>query len=170
MNLTSFVSQLEDHRRSQGQRYKFSSLIFTCILGHCCGYSGCREIARFARANKKILQENLFYKDKMPSHVTFHTFLNSIAHEKLSSAFNAWVQIDSEIVPAALESVSGDGKALRSTVSDVNDKNQKFTQIVSLFMNKLGLTLCLQDFENEKKGEAEILRHLLQDFKKKGLL
>jgi hypothetical protein len=73
-------------------------------------------------------------------------------------------------VPSALDSVCGDGKALRSTVSDVNDKHQKFTQIVSLFMSKLGLTLCLQDFENEKKGETEILRLLLQDFKKKGLL
>ena len=168
MCLINFVSKLEDHRRSQGQRYKFSSLILTCILAHCCGHSGGRETARFARANKKVLQAYLSYEDKMPSHVTFHHFLNNIDHEKLSSAFNAWVREDAEIVPSALDTVSGDGKALRSTVSDVNNKSQKFTQIVSLFLSKSGLTLCLQDFENEKKGEAEILRFLLQELKKKG--
>ena len=170
MNLIHFVSKLEDTRRSQGQRYKFSSLILTCILGHCCGHSGGREIARFARANKEVLQTHLSYKDKMPSHVTFQYFLNSIDHEKLLGAFNAWVREDSGITPSALDTLSGDGKALRSTVSDVNDTNQKFTQIVSLFLTKLGVTLCLQDFENEKKGEAEILRLLLQELKKKGLL
>jgi hypothetical protein len=170
MSLTSFVSKLEDKRRSQGQRYKFSSLILTCILGNCCGYSGGREIARFARGHQKVLRDYLFYEDKIPSHVTFQYFLNSLDHEKLSLAFNTWVQEDCAINPSALDTVSGDGKALRSTVSDVNDKNQNFTQIVSLFLSKSGLTLCLQDFENEKKGEAEILRLLLQDLKKKGLL
>ena len=40
----------------------------------------------------------------------------------------------------------------------------------SMFHRLFTIPMNLEDFENEKKGEAEILRHLLEDFKKKGLL
>ena len=170
MQFQGLIDKLKDSRRSQGQRYTFSSLFLTCVLGHCCGYSGCREIARFARGHKKDLQELLAYKDRIPSHVTFHHFLNNINHDELSLAFNSWMEDTNTLPTSVLDTLAGDGKSLRSTVTNANDKDQKFTQIVSLFMSRLGLTLCLKDFENNKEGEGEVLRHLLSDLKKKGLL
>jgi len=66
--------------------------------------------------------------------------------------------------------LSGDGKALCSTVSDSHGENQNFQAVVSLFAHQSGLVKAVGQYENKSKesGEQGILRGLLCQLDKMG--
>jgi len=67
------------------------------------------------------------------------------------------------------ELVSGDGKALGSTVENAKNGKQTFTAIVSLFCQKSGLVHSLKQYQNAKKSEINIVRFLIKELNAKGL-
>jgi hypothetical protein len=167
MNILDICKGLEDSRRKQAQQYSYSFLFFTCILAYCCGHRSYRKILSFCEGNITILSEYLSHSGKVPSYVTFYHFIKSIDYEKLTSLFNEWA--NSNVSIDVLQGVSGDGKALRSTVQEACNLDQNFVQIVTLFTHKTGLSLLLGSFESKKEGEQKVLQELLTHFKKKEL-
>ena len=70
----------------------------------------------------------------------------------------------------ALDWISGDGKSLKSTLNNYTEGSQDFCSIVSMYVQKTGLTYLITDFRNKKVGEAEIVRNLLPSLKDKGVI
>ena len=85
-------------------------------------------------------------------------------------AFNKWSE---DYVPLEEDFfVSGDGKALGSTVINANGKSQDFQAIVSLFSQQSGLVRCLEDYRNKAKetGEGKVARFLIDKLKGMGII
>ena len=85
----------------------------------------------------------------------------------VKKSFLQWTQ-SQEI--GSLDWLSADGKSLKSTLSDYSDSSQDFCSIVSMYVQKTGLTYAIADFRNKKVGESEIVRLLLPSIKDKGVI
>lgn len=66
--------------------------------------------------------------------------------------------------------VAGDGQSLRSTVQAAQQAGQPFVSVVSLYAQRTGLPVALQDYTDKKTGELALLRTLLTDFQDRGLV
>tara|TARA_B100000508_G_C11437612_1_gene266920 strand:- start:710 stop:1252 length:543 start_codon:yes stop_codon:yes gene_type:complete len=167
MTIQEALSEVTDPRRRVGMRVNLNQMLSMVVLANVCGYFGGRPIARFLKAQESFLKEELKLKHSVPSHVTFTDLLNRIDQQEFISAFNKWASF---YVPMATgELVSGDGKALASTVTDQHGSNQDFQAIVSIFCQKSGLVRCLKEYRNAKKSEVGIVHYLLKELKNMGI-
>ena len=85
MNFIEAFSVIPDPRRAEGKRYPLVVLLIIMMMSIACGLYRYREMARFAEANKKDLQRFLGLKiERMPSHVTLRSIIQSIDFEQLN--------------------------------------------------------------------------------------
>ena len=165
--MSIFIKKVLNPRRSQGQRIKKDQLFSIIFLSNLCGHFGGRGISRFAKIHEKSFREELNLKHKVPSHVTFSDFIKRIDHKEVIKAFNNWTR--SCIVLGKENMISGDGKALGSTVSNSQTKNQSFEAIVSLFCQKTGLVYAIETYKNNKESEINVIQFLIKELKQMGL-
>jgi hypothetical protein len=167
MTIQEALSEIKDPRRSVGMRVNLNQMLSMIILANLCGYFGGRPVSRFLKAQEAILKDELKLKHSVPSHVTFTDLVNRIDQDQLICAFNKWASF---YVPMSTgEMVSGDGKALSSTVTDEFGNDQDFQAIVSIFCQKSGLVRSLKDYRNAKKSEVGIIHHLIKELKGQGI-
>jgi hypothetical protein len=55
--LLTFLGELKDPRRLQGQRYKYPVMLITVIMCALCNKSGYRETGRFCKNNRKKISQ-----------------------------------------------------------------------------------------------------------------
>jgi len=163
MDLYTALSKLEDPRRSQGLRISLPQLLSISILSYCCGYTGYRGIARFAKYYSKALTETLGLTHPVPSHVTFSTVIKQISEKELVAVFNSWASQACSLSEHPW--ISADGKVLCSTVTDAHGTGQNFEAIVSLFCHKTGLVHKLANYANKAKttGETSLVRDMINE-------
>lgn len=161
MNLVEHLCQIKDFRRKQGQRFLLSQILLIIILGIMSGRYGYREIASFAKANKKELAHKLkLKKSKIPSHVTIREVIKNIDFNSLNQTFSQWalgyVTIEKD------DWLSVDGKSIKSTLENPNSAYQNFVSMVSVFSQKRGQVIKTATFENKKASEVPIVQELLE--------
>lgn len=161
MNLVEHLCQIKDFRRKQGQRFLLSQILLIIILGIMSGRYGYREIASFAKANKKELAHKLkLKKSKIPSHVTIREVIKNIDFNLLNQTFSQWalgyVTIEKD------DWLSVDGKSIKSTLENPNSAYQNFVSMVSVFSQKRGQVIKTATFENKKVSEVPIVQELLE--------
>lgn len=168
-SLLDCFSEIADPRRAEGLRTSLPQLLSMVTLSAMAGHTGYRPVATFCDANSDVLQEALCLKHGVPSHVTFREVLQRLPHDQLIAAFHKWT---SDFEVPTDEPVSGDGKALASTVRDSQNSGQNFQAVVSLFSQQQGLVLGIEGYQNAEKGKGEgnALRNLLDNLKGRGLL
>jgi hypothetical protein len=153
---------IPDCRRKQGQRYPLIAVLLITIMSIMSGRCRYREIAAFAKANRKELLTffHLQKRKRLPSHVTFRAILKGIDFDEVCAAFNSWA--GQYITIEDKEWWAMDGKALASTVTDADTSYQNFVSLVSLFSHKRGQVLKTAKFENQKTSEIPTVRELIQ--------
>lgn len=161
MNLIEHLCQIKDFRRKQGQRFLLSQVLLIIIMAIMSGRYGYREIASFAKANKKELVDKLkLKKSKLPSHVTIREVIMNVDFNLLNQAFSQWsmgyVTIEKD------DWLSIDGKAIKSTVENYHSSYQNFVSMVSVFSQKRGQVIKTGTFENKKVSEISIVQELLE--------
>jgi len=167
MTIQEALNEINDPRRSAGMRANLNQMLGMVVLANLCGYFGGRPVARFLKAQEGILKNELQLKHRVPGHVTFTDLLNRINLQELICAFNKWASF---YVPISTgEMVSGDGKALASTVTDQLGNSQDFQAVVSIFCQKSGLVRSLKDYRNAKISEVGIVQHLIKELKGQGI-
>lgn len=159
-DLKTFLSEIKDFRRSQGQRYPLSAVLSMIVMAIISGCSGYREFARFMKANAKELVPAFSLKHGVPSHVTVREVLRQVDLDALSSTFAKWMKAHLPVEGERWLSV--DGKGLGSTVCNPHDSLQNFVSVVSVFAQQSGLVHGMQAFDNGKSYEPEIVRQLIQ--------
>jgi DDE_Tnp_1-associated len=167
MSIDELFKSIPDFRRGQGQRYELSSALWMIFLGIASGYSGYREIATFSLANSSYFISYFGLKHGVPSHVTFWQILTHLNKDEVIAKFNEWAKSQDL---KAYDWLSGDGKSLKSTVTNSQNSQQNFSAVVSLFCQKSGLSYLIADYQNKKIAEAEVLRSLLPSLKDKGIV
>jgi len=96
--------------------------------------------------------------------------LSRVDQQQVIDAFNKWAQ---SFAPLRRYSwISGDGKALGSTVSDMHGKDQDFQAVVSFFARESGLVHSLEQYRNKQKarGEGDLLKFLVSQLEAMGAI
>lgn len=171
MEFSEFITTMQDSRRLQGQRYSFESMMWMIFLSVACAYESPRKMATFCRSYEAIFKRYFGLKHGTPSYVTFHTFLNNLDSLSFSTSFNTMMLSCSSLEKG--DWVSGDGQTLASTVTSCHTSEQNYVSVVSLFCQKTGLSILLQDYLNKSKSASEgkvALGLILDNLLNKGLM
>ncbi len=159
MSLYEAFSEVADPRRKEGLRTNLPQMFCMITVSNLCGHFGGRPIARFAKANEPAFTEALGLRHVVPSHVIFSDVLNRVDSRGLIRAFNRWA---AAYVPLKKgDAVSGDGKALASTVKSHGSSAQDFEAVVSVFCQGSGLVRAIDQYRNGKESEIDIVRFLI---------
>lgn len=165
--LEKCLSEVTDPRRAQGKRISISQLFGIILISNLCGHLGGRPISRFAIIHKDSFIKNLNLKHNIPSHVTISDFINRVDQQEMIDAFNQWTSTSIPLEKG--DSLSGDGKALGSTVSNSSNSQQDFQAVVSLFCHHSGLVYALERYHNKKESEIGVVQFLIEKLEQMGL-
>lgn len=168
MTLYEAFAQIADPRRAEGRRIQLEQLLALVIIANLCGHHGYRPVARFCQSHQQLLREQFDLKHGVPSHVTFRTVLTQLPEQTLIDCFNTWA--DELNLLSAGDWLSGDGKALGSTLTHMQDAKQDFQLMVSLWSHQTGLVHRLATYANAGGDERVSVRELLSHFQDRGLL
>ena len=167
MTLHEALSKIEDPRRSVGLRITLEQMLTMIFISNLCGHFGGRAISKFSKLCEPLFKKKLKLKHKVPSHVTFSNLINRIDQKELISSFQEWTK--SYVTLEKGQRISGDGKALCSTVNNEQNSNQDYQAIVSLFCQESGLIYSLEEYKNKKESEIGIARLLIKDLENMGV-
>lgn len=168
MSLLEAFSKITDPRRPQGKRISIEQLFSIVVLSYLCGYTGYRGTGKFAKTHSVLLTDVLCLKHGVPSYVTIRDVLTRVDKSGLIARFNLWA---GAYVPLdAGDWVSGDGKALCSTLMGSQGTGQDFENVVSLFAHKSGMVSMIQPYRNKKKSEISVLLSMIGSLGKIGLI
>jgi pullulanase/glycogen debranching enzyme len=129
--LQSFLFQVKDHRRKQGQRYQLGHILLFSILAILSGADSYRKVQKFIVSHYERLDEifELNWK-RMPAHTTIRDIIQGTSGTELEQSFRQYSQ-----VLAASETekqfLGCDGKILQGSFDHFQD--QKAVQILSIF-------------------------------------
>lgn len=155
-----FFDSLQDPRRGQGQRHKLRDILTIVIMAILSGQQGLQGFARFAKENEEELTKALELKHGVPCYYTIWQVITALDEQVLATNFIKWVK--SYVPESADDFVALDGKAIKATTNGGNTKLQNFVSVVSAFGHRSGIVYGMKAFENNKSGECEALRQLVQ--------
>lgn len=168
MTLYEAFAGLTDPRRAEGRRIQLEQLLALVVIANLCGHHGYRPVARFCQSHQEVLREQFELKHGVPSYVTFRTVLSQLPEQTLIDGFNTWADGLGSLSQG--DWLSGDGKALGSTLTHMQDSKQDFQLMVSLWSHHTGLVHRLATYPNASGDERVSVRELLSHFQEKGLL
>lgn len=168
MTLYEAFAGLTDPRRAEGRRIQLEQLLALVVIANLCGHHGYRPVARFCQSHQEVLSQQFDLKHGVPSYVTFRTVLTKLEEQTLIDCFNTWAHALGPLSEG--DWISGDGKALGSTLTHMQDAKQDFQLMVSLWSHQYGLVHRLATYANASGDERASVRSLLSHFEDKGLI
>ena len=167
MSLYECFQQLEDPRQKSGLRMPLPALLCMLVMSYLSGHSGYRATATFMKGNRSELMEMFNLKHPPIGHTQLRTILQRLDFRAINRAFFNWMNRFVSI--GENEWLSGDGKALASTIVDPQGPAQNFELMVRLFGQKLEVVTHAATTTN-KDGEAKAMQELLKTLKCKGAI
>lgn len=167
-SLQEYFEALSDPRKASGLRHPLGPFLVMSTMAIMSGYTGFRELGSFMEANQEYFVERFKLKHGVPKFVQIRTIFSVLDFYQINQAFNSWAEQFMPTEPGNW--VSGDGKGLSSTVTDMHGSNQDFVLMVSLFCQKTGVVLKTQRKNNAKGGEIPALNELLEQLQDRGMI
>jgi len=168
-SLIHYLEQIPDCRERGGLRHPLPLVLLIVIMAIMSGEYGYRGMERFIERHRLALIKQLSIpKARVPSASVVRRVLLGLDYQEVEKQLNAWLK-ENVIMPKG-EGVSGDGKALKNTVSNYAKAEQNFVNVVSLFSHQKGLVLGVKVMENKKKSEMVTIQELLESLDLKGLV
>ena len=157
--MLTFLDELKDHRRLQGQRYKLKHIVLFSIMGILSNSKSYRDISRYIKKHYKKLNNefDLGWK-KPPAYTTIRSILQGLSQEELENCFRKYSKTLSEKQEQEYISVAVDGKVLRHSFDNFNDKGA--VQILSFFNTDTSIILAHQKIDT-KTNEIPVARELI---------
>jgi tRNA U34 2-thiouridine synthase MnmA/TrmU len=131
--ILTFLEDLKDHRRPQGQRYELNLIVLFSIMAFLSNAKSYRDISRFITGHYTVLKKyfSLRWK-KPPGYTTIRNILQGVDSQKFEACFRAYTQsILDKVASGEVVSIAFDGKTLRGSYDNTQDK--KALQIVFMF-------------------------------------
>ena len=167
MSLQECYEQIIDPRKSSGLRTPLPELLCMITMGYLSGHSGYRGIGTFMSENKSELMDLFSLKHPPIGKTQLRTVLQRLDFTPINRAFYQW--ITSFVTIEQGEWLSGDGKALGSTVKDAHGNAQEYELMVRLFSQKLGIVTHSATTKS-KATELKAMQTLLQTLEIKGAI
>lgn len=161
--LLKFVKKVEDVRRKQGQRFQLHYIIFFSILATLSGATSYRDIERFIEVHFEKLKRKFKLKwEKRPAYTTIRNVIQGINKDSLEKAFREYTEeLEKLDVSTGLKCIAIDGKTLRGSFDNFNDK--KALHLLSVFLSGNNLILVHQEVgskSNEIPSAQELIKEL----------
>ncbi len=167
MRLLECFEQLIDPRKSSGLRTPLPELLCMITMGYLSGHTGYRGIGTFMKGNKSEFMEMFNLKHPPIGKTQLRTVLQRLDFASINQAFFQWMSTFVSVQPG--EWLSGDGKALGSTVKDAHGNAQEYELMIRLFSQKLEIVTHSATTKS-KKTELKAMQALLQTLEVKGVI
>lgn len=167
MSLSECFEQLEDPRKSSGLRNPLPALLCMVTMSYLSGYTGYRATATFMKGNQEIFKKMFNLKHPPLGHTQLRTVFQRLDFSAINKVFHQWVNSFVSIEKG--EWLSGDGKALSSTIKDAHGNAQEYELMVRLFSQKLKIVTHSATTKS-KATELKAMQALLKTLKLKGVI
>jgi len=167
MSLYECFEQLEDPRDASGLRNPLPALLCMITMSYLSGFTGYRATANFMKGNKAAFMKMFSLKHPPLGKTQLRTVLQSLDFKSINSVFHQWMKDFVSVEQG--EWLSGDGKALGSTIKDAHGNTQEYELMVRLFSQKLGIVTHLATTKS-KASELKAMQALLQTLEIKGVI
>lgn len=167
--LVENLSKMKDPRRGAGQRHPLVLVLLIVIMSTINGYYGYRAMGDFVKRNKKALIKQFKPKKRrLPSFSTIRRVVQGVDFCELSHYFYMWAKGYVEIEEGDWMNV--DGKGIKGTVSESQNKQQNFINLVSVFSEKRGMVVFSGKIINSKESEIPMVRCAVELLDIKGVV
>ena len=157
--IITFLDDLKDHRRAQGQRYQLKYVILFSIMALLSNAKSYRDIERFIKNHFPVLKKEFRLKwKKSPGYTTVRNIIQAVDKAELEAAFRVYTQSLLDNRSESFIGVAIDGKVLRGSYDHFNDK--KATQILSFFDTQSDLILAHESID-AKTNEIPVAQSLI---------
>ena len=165
--IATFLEDLKDHRRSQGQRYKLEHIILFSIMAFLSNSKSYRDISRFIKSHFEVLKEHFELSWKRPpGYTTVRNIILGVDSGELEACFRGYTQSIRQVASVnKIATISFDGKTLRGSYDHFKDK--RATQILSMFTTEDKLILA-HEVIDQKTNEIPMVQKLLKDIDLEG--
>lgn len=160
--ISTFLADLQDHRRHQGQRYKLEHIILFSIMAFLSNAKSYRDISRFIKARFEVLKEGFGLAwERPPGYTTIRNVIMGVDGEELEACFRAYTQsLIGSAHTGSIGTIAFDGKTLRGSYDHFQDK--RAIQILSMFSTEDNLILA-HEVIDQKTNEIPMVQKLLED-------
>lgn len=159
--LESFLFEIDDSRRKQGLRYpELAYILLFAIFAILCGGDSYRDIHSFIKVHLETLKEkfNLKWK-RSPAYTTIRNIIQSLSSNSVEKAFRKYSAGLAENNKSKKRFIAFDGKTLRGSFDNFNDKSA--IQILSAFLVDSKIILAHEEIE-EKTNEIPTAQDLIK--------
>jgi len=171
--ITTFLENLPDKRRKQGQMYDLKHLLLFSILAILSGATSYRKVETFIGLRFKLLKEKFKIKwKKAPEYSTIRRAIHGLEADDLEEAFRKYSKAltqtplkkgkdegGDEEDEKDIQCISMDGKVVRGSFDQFED--QKAIQVLSAFL--LGKDIILAHEEIDRKtNEIPVAQKLIE--------
>lgn len=166
--IITFLDDLKDHRRPQGQRYELRFIVLFSIMAILSNAKSYRDIARFIKKQFKKLQKDFGLKwAKAPAYTTVRNIIQGLDKQELESCFRVYTQSLLKASKADPIGVAVDGKVLRGSYDYFQDK--KAIQVLSFFDTESELILAHETID-VKTNEIPVAQVLIPQLELEGVV
>ena len=163
--LISYLKEVKDHRRAQGQRTPMVAFLEMIVLAGMSGHFGFRAMSRFIKDNEAFFVERYNLEHGTPTYTTLRNFTKELDYKELCNSLYNWsIQFLTKE-----EWIEIDGKAIRSTVTEEHSSRQNYKSMVSMFCDRKGIVINAISIENKKAHEGAAARELIEQCELKGI-
>jgi hypothetical protein len=157
--IITFLDEIRDHRRSQGQRYELRFILLFSIMAILSNAKSYRDIARFINKHHERLKNDFGLEwKKSPAYTTVRNIINGVGQQELEASFRAYAQSLSETEKDSYVGIAVDGKVLRGSYDHFQDK--KAIQVLSFFDTQSELILAHEKID-VKTNEIPVVQALI---------
>lgn len=167
MSLYECFKQLEDPRNPSGLRNPLPALLCMITMSYLSGFTGYRPVGNFMKVNQESFIKMFHLKHPPIGKTQLRTVMQTLDFKSINKVFFQWMKSFITIEPG--EWLSGDGKALGSTLQDAHGNAQEYELIVRLFSQKLGV-VAHSATTKSKSTELKAMQALLKELDLKGVI
>ena len=116
--LTTFLQEVADFRRPQGQMYELHHVLLFSIFALLCNAKSYRDISRFISVHFRVLKAHFGLRwKKAPAFTTVRNIIKGVDKQELEAAFRGFTQsLVQYNTTETLLAIAVDGKTLRGSV------------------------------------------------------
>ena len=165
--IATFLEDLKDHRRYQGQRYKLEYIILFSIMAFLSNAKSYRDISRFIKVHFDLLKHYFGLRwERPPGYTTVRNIILGLDGEELEACFRAYTQsLMGRESGDKIATIAFDGKTLCGSYDNFQDK--RAMQVLSMFRTENKLILA-HEVIDQKTNEIPMVQKLLEDIQLEG--
>lgn len=160
IDLITLLKSIPDPRRQAGRRHELWVCLLLVIMTMMTGQYGFRPTGSFIRQHcEDLLRYMPLRKPRLPSFDTIRRCLQVVNFAKLTEVFLRWSRQYIELPEG--QWIAGDGKALKGTLQDHPEAEQRFVSLVSFFTQHSHQVLDSIAFNNKDTSEICVVEQLI---------